>query len=127
MVRTLLVEDNAVLRGLIREMLRFRFPSMMIFEAGDGREAFQVIEERPPDLVLMDIRLPDENGLSLTRRIKHRHPRTAIIILTSYDFPEYREAASREGALHFVTKGDAGADKLAEMIQSAFPDVSHPM
>ncbi len=127
MIRTLLVEDNAVIRGLLKETLGFRFPSMRILEAGDGKEALEVFQQVPPDLVLMDIQLPGESGISLTRRIKNLFPDTTVIILTSYDFPEYREAASREGALHFLSKGDVNIDTLAQVIQSALPDSLNPM
>jgi DNA-binding NarL/FixJ family response regulator len=121
MITTLLVEDNAVVRALIRELLEFEFPSMSILEASDGKHTFRIIEDVAPDLVLMDIRLPDESGLSLTRRIKALLPETAVIILTSYDLPEYRQAAFQEGANFFLCKGDAGVDGLGPAIRSVFP------
>jgi two-component system response regulator DegU len=127
MISTLLVEDNAALRVLLKETLGFRFPSMRILEACDGKEALEAFQQSPPDLVLMDIQLPGESGLSLTRRIRNLFPDTTVIILTSYDFPEYREAAYRQGALHFLTKGDVNTDTLAQIIQSVFPDSLNPM
>ncbi len=122
MLRTLLVEDNAVVRSLVKEVLEHRLPSLEILQAADATEALQIMEDFPPDLVLMDIRLPDENGLRLTRRIKKHRPHTTVIILTSYDYPEYREAAAREGAFGYVTKGELTVDRLMSLIQCAFPD-----
>lgn len=77
---------------------------MEIVEAGDGVEAFQKIEFHPPDLIFMDVRLPGENGLELTRKIKADHPGIIVIILTSYESPEYREAAKRNKADYFFPK-----------------------
>ena len=119
--RTLLVEDNAVLRGFVKEMLGFKFPSMTVLEAGDAKSALRIVDHSPPDLILMDIRLPDESGLSLTKRIKQKHPDTTIMILTSYDLPEYRDAASECGAVCFVYKGIASGEQIAEIIRSKFP------
>ena len=61
---TLIVEDNALFRQSLRDILYTKFPSMTIEEAVDGKEALQKIEELPPDLIFMDIRLPDKNLLS---------------------------------------------------------------
>ena len=94
MSRTLIVEDSAIYRKLLKETLRSRFPSMEIIEAENGEEAMQQISAHTPDLIFMDIKLPGENGLELTGKIKAKYPDVAVIILTSYDSPEYREAAA---------------------------------
>jgi DNA-binding NarL/FixJ family response regulator len=78
---------------------------MDIIEAADGVEAFQKIDSYPTNLIFMDIGLPGENGLELTRKIKADHPDVIIIILTSHDSPEYREAAIRYKADYFYSKG----------------------
>jgi CheY-like chemotaxis protein len=96
--RTMLVEDNPSFRQILNDNLQDLFPSMEIIEAGDGVEAFQKIDFHPPDLIFMDVRLPGENGLELTRKIKADHPGIIVIILTSYESPEYREAAKRNKA-----------------------------
>jgi DNA-binding NarL/FixJ family response regulator len=121
--RTVLVEDNAVLRGFVKEMLGIKFPTMTVFEAGDAKSATKIIDSSPPDLILMDIRLPDDSGLSLTKRIKQEHPEIAIMILTSYDLPEYREAAAESGAMCFVYKGIASGEQIADIIRSRFPEL----
>ena len=66
----------------------------------------------------MDIRLPGEIGLELTRRIKGLLPATSIAILTTYDFPEYRDAAYQKGADSFLVKGRIAMHELAKLLES---------
>ena len=118
MFRTMLVEDNPSFRQILKENLKDLFPSMKIVEAGDGVEAFQKIDSDSPHLVFMDIRLPGENGLELTRRIKANHPDIVVIILTSYESPEYREAAIRFKADYFFSKDAIANDELYALVKS---------
>ena len=113
MCKTLIVEDNVMFRRMIKEILQARFPSMNLMEEPNGSELFQRIDSFHPNLIFMDIRLPGENGLELTRKIKRNHPEIIIVILTSYDLPEYREAALQCKADHFVTKDLPTQDFLA--------------
>jgi len=115
MSRILVVEDGAIFREILRTTLQSRFPSMEIFEVTTGEEALEQVEALSPELVFIDIRLPDGNGLELTRIIKAKHPETKVVILTNYDLPEYREAASHFKADHFILK-----DTFMEMINSIF-------
>jgi DNA-binding NarL/FixJ family response regulator len=85
-------------------MLQSNFPSMRIEEAGSGNQALQKLDYLEPDLVFMDIRLPDANGLGLTRSIKLEWAGTVVVVLSSYDIPEYRQAAFRAGADCFISK-----------------------
>jgi DNA-binding NarL/FixJ family response regulator len=66
----------------------------------------------------MDIKLPGENGLELTRKIKADYPETIIIILTSHDLPEYREAATRSKANYFLSKGSIATDEIFKLVES---------
>jgi DNA-binding NarL/FixJ family response regulator len=118
MVMTLLVEDNVTFRGSLKETLHSRFPTMKITEAGDGEEALQKIKASVPDLIFMDIKLPGENGLRLTRKIKIEYPDVVIVILTSYDLPEYREAAFQYHADYFITKASLSTE-IVEVVESA--------
>jgi DNA-binding NarL/FixJ family response regulator len=115
MSRILIVEDGAIFRELLRTTLQSRFPSMEIFEVTNGKEALEQMEALLPELVFIDIRLPDMNGLELTSIIKTKHPETKVVILTNYDLPEYREAASNYKADHFIPK-----DTFMQMINSIF-------
>ncbi len=73
-------------------------------------EAMSKIDLLPPDLIFMDIRLPDKNGLELARMIKARHPNAIIVILSNHDLTEYRETAYRNGASYYVSKDSPVGD-----------------
>ncbi|MGO8990090.1 MAG: response regulator transcription factor [bacterium] len=118
MFRTMLVEDNPSFRRILKDNLEDLFPSMEIIEAEDGVEAFEKIGSHPPDLIFMDVRLPGENGLELTRRIKADHPGIIVIILTSYESPEYREAAIRFKADYFFSKDAVSDDQIYALVKS---------
>lgn len=118
MSKTLIVEDSPLFRKLLKETLHSRFPSMEIIEAEDGKEAMQKIGVQPPDLVFMDIKLPGENGLDLTWKIKAKYPDVIVIILTSYDTLEYREAADRAKANYFLSKGTSSKESILSLVES---------
>jgi DNA-binding NarL/FixJ family response regulator len=117
MFRTLIVEDNIIFRRLLREMIHRRFPFMCIEEAGEGTEAREKIAACCPDLIFMDIKLPGENGLELTKAIKQEHKKVIIIILTAYDLPEYRKAAHHYGANYLIAKGSSSRDELVSTVE----------
>ena len=118
MSKTLIVEDSALYRKLLKDTLRSRFPSMEIIEAESGEEAMQQISAHPPDLIFMDIKLPGKNGLELTGKIKAKYPDVTVIILTSYDTPEYREAAAQVKADHFLSKGSSSKEGILALVES---------
>lgn len=120
-LKILVVEDNTLFRELFKLTLQDRFPSIKIYEAVDGEEALQKVETLHPNLIFMDIKLPGENGLELTRKIKTSHPEIMIIILTSYDLPEYREAANRYKANYFFTKGPSATKTIFTLVESILP------
>jgi DNA-binding NarL/FixJ family response regulator len=118
MFRTMLVEDNLGMRQVVKNSLESQFPFIDIIEASDGLEAFQKIDFDPPHLIFMDIGLPGENGLELTRRIKSKYPEITIVILTSYDSLEYREAAMRVNANFFLPKGSSTSEDVCRLVES---------
>jgi DNA-binding NarL/FixJ family response regulator len=91
---------------------------MEIIEAESGEEAIQQVGAHPPDLIFMDIKLPGENGLELTGKIKAKYPGVTVIILTSYDSPEYREAAAQAKADHFLSKGSSSKEAILALVES---------
>jgi DNA-binding NarL/FixJ family response regulator len=118
MFNTMLVEDNVIFRELLKDSLRHKFPSMEITEAGNGVEALKEINSLSPNLIFMDIQLPGQNGFELTEKIKKLHPDIIIIILTSNDLPEYREAAVRFKADHFLSKGSLTNEEVIRLVKS---------
>jgi len=117
MERILIVEDNAFFLQFLKETLHSRFPSADIIEASNGEEALEKIKALPPDAIFMDFRLPGENGLEVTKKIKTQYPDIIVVILTNYDLPEYREAAYQCKADHFLRK-----DSFLKMINSFLPN-----
>jgi CheY-like chemotaxis protein len=106
MFNTLLVEDNVSFRQALSDTLISYFPSIDVDEAGDGEEALSKVEYQRPDLIFMDVQLPGENGLEVTKKIKRVYSDIVIVILTSYGLPEYRQQAIRYGADCFLLKED---------------------
>ena len=118
MFQILIVEDNAPFRQSLREMLCEQFPTMRVEEAQDGEDALDKLETLSPHLVFMDIKLPGQSGLEVTRTIKARYPEVKVIILTSYDLPEYREAASQYGADYFLSKGSSSREEILALVDT---------
>ena len=127
MFRTLIIEDSYLYRRLLKETLQARFPKMEILEARDGEEALSSITLNPPQLIFMDIKLPGESGLELTQKIKEQYPEITIIILTSYDLPEYREAASQYRANLFLSKSSVTKEGILTLVESILSQHSSNM
>src|SRR3990172_704025 len=83
MFKILIVEDNRFYRDALRESVKARFPEVTVDEAGNGKEAMEKVNSLCPDLIFMDLRLPDESGLELTKKIRAAFANTCIIVLTS--------------------------------------------
>lgn len=120
----LIVDDNSMMRETARGILNSRFPNLCIDEAGNGAEALDRIHHHLPDLILMDIGLPGDNGLKLTRKIKKLYPQIAIIIFTNYDSSEYRETAIKNGATFFLSKSSPNRYRLTEVVESALAGIA---
>ena len=123
MPKVLIVEDSPFYRQLLKEALHARFPSIDILEAMDGEEALRKIEVHLPDLIFMDIKLPGESGLEVTKRIKAQYPDIIIIILTAYDIPEYRGAAFQYKANYFLSKGSTSKEDILKLVDSILSDL----
>jgi len=117
MLTPMIVEDYIPFRETFKGGLLSQFPSMEVIEAGNGEEAFKKLASYPIDLIFMDIRLPGESGLELTRKIKAKYKDVTIAMLTSYDLAEYREAAARCGANCFITKDSMNWDQISAMVK----------
>jgi DNA-binding NarL/FixJ family response regulator len=104
--RTLIVDDNARLRRCIRDLLVSAPDVKVVGEAVSGPDGLVKARDLDPDLVLMDVRMQGSSGLETTVQLKREMPHVRVIILTSYDLPEYREAAQSSGASGCVVKRD---------------------
>jgi DNA-binding NarL/FixJ family response regulator len=112
----LIVEDQDYMRQMLREYLQAAFPGKTILEASDGRSALTLCSERKPRIVLMDIGLPDVNGIELTAKIKIMLPETAVIIVSSHAGSAYTERARAAGVFAYVTKEAVHEELLPAVI-----------
>jgi CheY-like chemotaxis protein len=101
----LIVDDQLRARGSVRALLSTWTRAADIREAGNGREAVRLVKELPPDLVLMDVRMPEMDGLEATGQIKAWWPQVKVIVLSMYI--EHRDEALAAGADAFVGKAEA--------------------
>jgi len=100
----LIVEDHEAMRTALRAVLQSAYPGANILEAGDGARAMELCLSHHPRLVLMDIGLPDANGIELTARIKALLPECNVIVVSQHAAPIYVEYAHKAGAYAYVTK-----------------------
>ena len=118
MFTVLVVDDVQVNREIMKVEILGRFPSLKVEEASTGQIALEKINELRPQVVFMDIRLPDENGLRLTQKIKAEHPAVHVAIVTLHDVAEYEQAAVRSGADRVFVKGKLSWDEVGAFIES---------
>ena len=117
-ISILIVDDHVLVRRGIRAFLETQPGLEVCAEAGSGREAVRLVAEQAPDIVLMDLLMPDLDGVEATRQIKRISPRSQVIILTSYHEDEHIFPAIRAGALSYLIK-DVHPEELAEAIRKA--------
>ena len=100
----LIVEDRAVLRVMLHEFVQNALPGCAILDAASGTHAMRLCGEYRPDLVLMDVHLPDANGIELTTRIRTRWPATRVIVFSYLGSDTHVERAAAAGAFAYVVK-----------------------
>jgi DNA-binding NarL/FixJ family response regulator len=115
--RILIADDHELARLGLRTMLTPEPDLEVVGEAGTGREAVELSRQLEPDLVLMDIRMPDLDGLAATRTIKEELPRISILILTLSEDPDYLLEALRVGAAGYVLKDASRRDVVTAVRQ----------
>jgi len=116
--RLLLVDDHAVVRSGLRMLLENEPDMQIIGEAGSASEALQAVERLQPDVILLDIGLPDISGIEVARQVKQRSPATAIVALTIHEDEEYFFKMLEAGAVGYVPKR-AAPEELIQAIQAA--------
>jgi DNA-binding NarL/FixJ family response regulator len=103
-IRVLIVDDQALVRSGFRLILETRSDMEVIGEAEDGRQAVALARELEPDVILMDVRMPNVDGIEATRQIVDGGSQARIVVLTTFDVDEYVYAAIRAGASGFLLK-----------------------
>ncbi|WP_294387167.1 response regulator transcription factor [Prosthecobacter sp.] len=115
MKRLVLVDDHPIMRHGLAQLIRAEDGLEVIGEAGSAREGLEVVGRLKPDLVVIDLTLPDKNGLELVKDIRAAHPATLCLVLSMHDEALYGERALRAGARGYVMK-EAAADHLVTAI-----------
>jgi len=110
MIKVLIVDDQPRSRNSVRALLSTWSWAGEVREASNGREALELVREFEPDVVLMDVRMPEIDGMEATALIKAQWPQVKIVVLSMY--PEYRAEALAVGADSFVAKADAPLEML---------------
>ena len=117
-VRVVVADDQTVVRDGLVTLLRLLPGIDVIAAASDGREAVELVAEHDPDVLLVDLRMPTMDGVEATRRVRADHPRTEVVVLTTYSDDESVLSALRAGARGFLTK-DADAESIGRALQAA--------
>jgi DNA-binding NarL/FixJ family response regulator len=112
-LRILIADDHAITRIGLRELLSTRPGWTVCAEAATGREAVKLAEQQRPDIVVMDIAMPELNGLEATRRIRQLFPRTEVLVLSLHYSDELVREVVDAGARAYVLKSDASKDLLS--------------
>jgi two-component system response regulator YesN len=123
MFKILIVDPNVPFRRSLRKVLVNRFPFVDIQEASDGRQGLEMVQGFGPNLIFLEIHLPSESGLDLARQVKKDHPDITIVLLTSYDIPEYQAAAEASGIEHLVPKDDWTGEDMIDLVHSILSDL----
>ena len=126
-ITVLLVDDHAMVRQGVRTFLATQPDLLVVGEAGTGAEAVVLAAQTVPDVVLMDLIMPDMDGVEATRRLKQVSPRSQVVVVTSYHEDEHIFPALKAGALSYLLK-DLSSGELAAAIRKAAvgESVLHP-
>jgi len=116
-IRILIVDDQRLMRDGLRILLEMEPDLTVAGEAENGREAIAAYEKLKPDVVLMDIRMPEMDGVAAIRQLHHQWPDARVIILTTFDDDEFVFEGLRAGALGYLLK-DVSADELADAVRT---------
>ncbi len=116
-IKVLIADDQPLVRMGFSMVLSAQDGISVVGEAGDGKEAIDQVAKLNPDIVLMDVRMPNMNGIDATEKIVKNFPNTKVLMLTTFDIEEYAFAALRVGASGFLSK-DALPEQLIDSIKA---------
>ncbi len=112
-IRLLIVDDHAIMREGIRALLTLHEDIEIVGEAGTGQEAIQKARELTPDVIIMDVAMPDMDGIEATRRIIKDNLKSKVLILSQYDSAEYILSAIKAGVSGYVPKRALGSELIS--------------
>jgi DNA-binding NarL/FixJ family response regulator len=117
LARVIVADDHDLARAGLRSLLSGERGLEVVGEAASGREALKLVRRLRPDLVLLDVRMPDMNGLAVTRAIKQESPVTSVILFTIYESADYLVEALQAGAAGYLLKGSSRSEILTTVRQ----------
>lgn len=118
-IRILVVDDHDLVRSGLGVLLRAQPDMLMVGEAATGEEALAACETLAPDLILMDVKLSDTDGIRLTREVRARFPEVKVLILSSYDEADFVRGTLQAGASGYLLK-NVHSDQLTSAIRDAY-------
>ncbi len=116
MIRVLLAEDQAMVRGALSALLRLEPDMDVVASAADGQDAWRLIEQHQPDVLVTDIEMPGLTGLELAQRVRERGAACKVVIVTTFARPGYLRRALEAGVVGYLLK-DAPAEQLADALR----------
>ncbi|CAH0344861.1 response regulator transcription factor [Bacillus sp. CECT 9360] len=111
-----IIDDHQLFREGVKRILDFESSFQVVAEGDDGSEAMDLVEQNNPDVVIMDINMPNINGVEATKMLVERHPETKVIILSIHDDENYVQHALKTGASGYLLK-EMDADALIEAVK----------
>jgi YesN/AraC family two-component response regulator len=103
-MKILIADDSSLLRDRIKSLLNSLNNDPEVYEAENGVDALHLIREKKPDLVILDIRMPEMNGIEVLKKIRELKMKTKVCILTNYPYPQYKKRCFEAGADYFLRK-----------------------
>jgi two-component system, NarL family, invasion response regulator UvrY len=112
----LVIDDHPLLRRAVRQLIEQHHPASIVREAGNADEAMRIVRAQPVELMILDIALPDQSGLTLLKQIKQIRPKTKCVILSIHEDPHYLGLALKQGASGYLTK-ESAPEELQEAVR----------
>ncbi len=111
-IRVLIADDHGLVRNGLRLMLEDEPDMLVVGEAGDGAEALELADELEPDVILLDISMPPPDGIEVARRLRDKHCRSRVLMLTMHEDPDLVREAREAGATGYLLKRAAADDLI---------------
>jgi DNA-binding NarL/FixJ family response regulator len=109
-MKIVIADDSSLMRDRIKSLLNDLKEKLVVYEAENGVDALQLIRENEPDLAILDIRMPEMNGIEVLKKIRKLKMKTKVCMLTNYPYPQYKKRCLETGADYFLSKTEEFED-----------------